>query len=81
MTREFLWFDNVSCLKMPGAGAAEVLGTDFNLKMYLHHHQLPVMTHLILSVSFFHSLFLSGHGDQRHAVYRDRVCKERRDVW
>lgn len=24
---------------------------------------------------------LLGHGDQRHAVHRDRVCKERRDVW
>lgn len=26
-------------------------------------------------------LSLSGHGDQRHAVHRDWVCKEWRNVW
>lgn len=30
------------------------------------------------SVLFF---FLLGHGDQRHVVHCNRVCKERRNVW
>lgn len=72
---------NVSCPEMPGAGCTEALGTGFTLKM--SSSSSPAARDPVDLNSFFFSSSsrLLGHGDQRHAVHCDRVCKERRNVW
>lgn len=49
----------------------------------LHLKCISLDHKLLLLLAQFKLIFLSlsGHGDQRHAVHRDWVCKERRNVW
>lgn len=54
--------------------------------MMKHWERLELLNMVVHDTVGLHSLFffsfsLLGHGDQRHAVYCDRVCKEWRDVW